>query len=190
MPLNIKTPKRETLTRCFQRQVHLHLPSCSKNFVHGMDKSTKRTTTCDIVRLRYPGSRSPFLKYLRWNKPCLRFDKAPETDFCFSRRSLTSLCASRLVDADLPRQICIDKKKISSGTQGKTTLRPDNEHNFSQVRESGFRNPRNAGRPPLVFDLINNLTLNCGLQVKKYDFPNLQKLASIRGEIGENTPNT
>ena len=42
----------------------------------------------------------------------------------------------------------------------------------------------------LVFGLIAKLTLNCGLQVKKYDFPNLQKLASIRGEIGENTPNT
>ena len=42
----------------------------------------------------------------------------------------------------------------------------------------------------LVFGLIAKLTLNCGLQVKKYDFPNLQKLASIRGEIGKNTPNT
>ena len=42
----------------------------------------------------------------------------------------------------------------------------------------------------LVFGLIAKLTLNCGLQVKKYDFPNLQKLVSIRGEIGENTPNT
>ena len=42
----------------------------------------------------------------------------------------------------------------------------------------------------IVFGLIAKLTLNCGLQVKKYDFPNLQKLASIRGEIGENTPNT
>ena len=42
----------------------------------------------------------------------------------------------------------------------------------------------------LVLGLIAKLTLNCGLQVKKYDFPNLQKLASIRGEIGENTPNT
>ena len=56
-----------------------------------------------------------------------------------------------------------------------------------------------AGLPPdktlnklyLVFGFIaTELTLNCGLQVKKYDFPNLQKLASIRGEIGENTPNT
>ena len=25
----------------------------------------------------YPGSRGPFSKYLIWNKPCLRFDKAP-----------------------------------------------------------------------------------------------------------------
>ena len=29
----------------------------------------------------YPGSRGPFSKYLIWNKPCLRFDKAPETLF-------------------------------------------------------------------------------------------------------------
>ena len=27
----------------------------------------------------YPGSRDPFSKYLVGNKPCLRFDKAPET---------------------------------------------------------------------------------------------------------------
>ena len=27
----------------------------------------------------YPGSWGPFSKYLIWNKPCLRFDNAPET---------------------------------------------------------------------------------------------------------------
>ena len=27
----------------------------------------------------YPGYKGPFSKYLRWNKPCSRFDKAPET---------------------------------------------------------------------------------------------------------------
>ena len=76
------------------------------------------------MRVRYAASRSPFLKYLGWNKPCLRFDKAPETDFCFFRHSLTSLGASRLVNASSPRNICIDKKKISSGTQGKTKWAP------------------------------------------------------------------
>ena len=28
----------------------------------------------------YPAPRSPFSKYLRWNTPCFRFDKAPETE--------------------------------------------------------------------------------------------------------------
>ena len=40
--IKYKTLKRKTLTHCFRRQVHLLLPSCSKNFFHGMDKSTKR----------------------------------------------------------------------------------------------------------------------------------------------------
>ena len=31
----------------------------------------------------YPGFRLPFSKYLRWNKPRWRFDKALETDFFF-----------------------------------------------------------------------------------------------------------
>ena len=56
----------------------------------------------------YPGSRGPFSKYLILNKPCLRFDKAPETLFF-------SVGAS-------PRTISIDKKKISSGTQGRHTV--------------------------------------------------------------------
>ena len=63
----------------------------------------------------YPGSRGPFSKYLILNKPCLRFDKAPETLFF-------SVGASRLVDAASPRTISIDKKKISSGTQGRHTV--------------------------------------------------------------------
>ena len=49
------------------------------------------------LRKYYPGSRGPFPKYLIWNKPCLRFDKAPETLFF-------SLGAS-------PRTISSDKKK-------------------------------------------------------------------------------
>ena len=49
-----------------------------------------------------PGSRGPFSKYLIWNKPYLRFDKAPE---------FFPLDASRLVDAALPRIISNDKKK-------------------------------------------------------------------------------
>ena len=63
----------------------------------------------------YPGSRGPFSKHLILNKPCLRFDKAPETLFF-------SVGASRLVDAASPRTISIDKKKISSGTQGRHTV--------------------------------------------------------------------
>ena len=40
----------------------------------------------------YPGSRGPFSKYLIWNKPCLRFDKAPEFFFLSAlRASLTRL---------------------------------------------------------------------------------------------------
>ena len=38
----------------------------------------------------YPGSRGPFSKYLIWNKPCLRFDKAPELFFSLGA-SLTRL---------------------------------------------------------------------------------------------------
>ena len=52
----------------------------------------------------YPGSRGPFPKYLIWNKPCLRFDKAPETLFF-------SLGALGLIDAAWPRTVSIDKKK-------------------------------------------------------------------------------
>ena len=43
-------------------------------------------------------------KFLIWNKPCLRFDKAPETLFF-------SLGASRPVDAASPRTISNDKNK-------------------------------------------------------------------------------
>ena len=96
------------------------------------------------MRLRYPGSRSPFLKYLRWNQPCLRFEKAPEKDFCFFRRSLTSLGASRLVDAASPRNICIDKKKYP--LEPRVRLRGPRQwtYLFDQVRESRFRNPWNV----------------------------------------------
>ena len=62
----------------------------------------------------YPGSRGPFSKYPIWNKPCLRFDKAPETLFF-----LSTLRASLKQPAASPRTISIDKKKISSGTQGR-----------------------------------------------------------------------
>ena len=39
----------------------------------------------------YPGSRSPFTKYLGWNNMCARFDKATDTD----GRSFVSLSALR-----------------------------------------------------------------------------------------------
>ena len=76
----------------------------------------------------YPGSRGQFSKYLIWNKPCLRFDKAPETLFF-------SLGASRLVDAASLRTISIDKKKISSGTQG----RQSGEHIGLIIRLFGLK---------------------------------------------------
>ena len=38
---------------------------------------------------KVPGSRGPFSIYLIWNKPCLRFDKAPETDL-WSNKQATS----------------------------------------------------------------------------------------------------
>ena len=42
-----------------------------------------------LLFLGNPGSRGPFSKHLRWNTPCLRFDKAR----CFFDH-LTALCAS------------------------------------------------------------------------------------------------
>ena len=38
-----------------------------------------------------PGSRGPFSKWLIWNKPCLRFDKAPSLLLSALRASLTRL---------------------------------------------------------------------------------------------------
>ena len=69
-----------------------------------------------VYTLQYPGSRGRFSKYLILYKPCIRFDKAPETEKFFS------LGALRLVDAALPRTINIVKKKISSGTQGNSAV--------------------------------------------------------------------
>ena len=41
-------------------------------------KSSPAKLSTETPLERYPGSRGPFSKYLRWNKPFLWFDKAPE----------------------------------------------------------------------------------------------------------------
>ena len=40
----------------------------------------------------YPGSRGSFSKYLVGSKPCLRFDKAPETDLWSHKEETSFLC--------------------------------------------------------------------------------------------------
>ena len=107
-----------------------------------MDKSTKRTKpilipvsliTRDIVSLRYPGSRSPFLKYPKWNKPCLRFDKAPETDFFFS------------LGASLTRQTSVSiREKYPLEPRVRLPCVPIMNITFPQVRESRFRNAQDV----------------------------------------------
>ena len=65
----------------------------------------------------YPGSRGPFSKYQGRNKPCSRFDKAPEMR---TKREL-------------------DKKKITSGVQGTKKLsRSLNEERWSFTRGSNY----------------------------------------------------
>ena len=44
----------------------------------------------------YPGSRGPLSKYLIWNKPRLRFDKAPEKDL-WSHKQATSFPCEKSV---------------------------------------------------------------------------------------------
>ena len=77
-----------------------------------------------------PGSRSLFLKYPRWNKPCLRFDKAPETDFFF-------LLAPRWRGKHQYRW-----EKNILWNLGWDYVRPDNEHNFSPGK--GIQIPESA----------------------------------------------
>ena len=56
-------------------------------------------SVAELCTMAYPGSRGLFSKYLISNKPCLRFDKAPESYFFLSafRASLTRLRRERSV---------------------------------------------------------------------------------------------
>ena len=115
-----------------------------------------------------------------WDKENVWALKRYTTNLLYGRSRLRAKSVTRFID--MRPVYCSDKLK--------------NVLRVSCVGEEKAMVER-TGRPPdetldtyLVFGLIAKLTLNCGLQVKKYEFPNLQKLASIWGEIGENTPNT
>ena len=61
------------------------VPCCHSHFFVCTEKRTKMENyktmeNCKTVSPKsYRGPRGPLLKYRRWNKPCSRFDKAPET---------------------------------------------------------------------------------------------------------------
>ena len=50
----------------------------------------------DSLFLSLPCSRGPFSKYLIWNKPCLQFDKAPDSDL-WSHKQATSFPCKKSV---------------------------------------------------------------------------------------------
>ena len=97
--IDIFAPKRSS-------QTHIDLSPSSRfttkttstsNYRHRENKYIDLLNT-DLL-YNYPGPRCPFSKYLLWNKPCLRFDKAPETVVFLSalRTSLTRLRSERSV---------------------------------------------------------------------------------------------
>ena len=97
--IDIFAPKRSS-------QTHIDLWSSSRFTTKTTSTSKYRHRENKYIDLlnthlfyNYHGSRGPFSKYLIWNKPCLRFDKTPETVFFLSalRTSLTRLHRERSV---------------------------------------------------------------------------------------------
>ena len=69
-----------TVVSCYHSHFFVCTEKRTKRSHHALTRGPKQWKIIKPSAPKsYPGPRGPLLKYRRWNKPCSRFDKAPET---------------------------------------------------------------------------------------------------------------